>query len=215
MHNLRPVPTVSASLLALAIGLASVPALADPLPIGGSVVAGSAAVSTAGNVLTVNQSSSRAVINWQSFDVGAAGKVVFNQPNAGSAALNRVTGSTPSTIAGSISANGSVFLVNPNGITITKSGVVTVARGFVASTLDIADADFLAGRGRFAGTSGEVANAGSIVTGTGGFVGLLGAHVASTGSIVAPAGQVSIGAVTMATLDLNGDNWTPRKTGSA
>ncbi len=207
MQNHRHAPTVSASLLALAIGLASAPAHAEPLPVGGSVVAGSAAVSAAGNVLTVSQSSQRAVINWQSFDVGSAGKVVFNQPNADSATLNRVTGAAPSTIAGAISANGSVFLVNPNGITITKSGVVTVARGFVASTLDIADADFLSGKGRFAGTTGEVANAGSIVTGAGGYVGLLGAHVASTGSIVAPAGQVSIGAVTMATLDLNGDNF--------
>jgi large exoprotein involved in heme utilization and adhesion len=88
-----------------------------------------------------------------------------------------VTGSTPSTIAGSLRANGQVYLVNPNGIAITSSGTVNVGGGFVASTLAIGDADFIAGKRTFTGTgsSAPVSNAGKINVGSGGFVALLAA----------------------------------------
>ena len=202
-HTLRH----SSSALALLIAVSGSPALAGALPSSGSVAAGSASIAASANTVTVSQTSARAAINWQSFDVAAGNRVVFEQPDTSSATLNRVTGSTPSTIAGQISANGSVFLINPNGIAITSSGVVTVGRGFVASSLDLSDADFLAGRGSFGGGSGVVANAGSIRTGQGGYVGLLGASVVNTGTIVAPAGQVVVGAGTRATLDLSGENF--------
>src|SRR5579862_9351231 len=105
------------------------------LPQGGTVVSGRATVGTpSGGALTIIQNSSRAVINWNSFSVGQTDSVDFVQPGSLSAVLNRVTGSTPSTIAGQISANGQVFLVNPNGIAITPTGSVQVGGGFVAST---------------------------------------------------------------------------------
>src|SRR5450631_1242687 len=98
------------------------------LPRGGTVVSGQAVIGAAsGNALTVNQNSTRAIIDWNSFSVGAGGSVRFLQPDAASAILNRVTGSTSSTIAGQITGNGQVFLVNPNGIAITSSGAVQVA----------------------------------------------------------------------------------------
>lgn len=199
----------SSSALALLAAMTGSPAWAQaPLPAGGTVASGQVQIGApnSGN-LTINQSSAKAIINWQSFDVAAGHSVVFNQPDASSATLNRVTGNTASTIAGQISANGSVYLINPNGIQITASGVVNVGRGFVASSLDIADADFLAGKGAFGGTGGAIANAGSITTKTGGYVGLLGGSVSNTGLILAPAGQVVIGAGTTATLDLNGDSF--------
>src|SRR3546814_1623952 len=90
--------------------------------------------------MTVTQSSDRAVINWQSFSIGEGSRVDIRQPDARSALLNRVTGDTTSTIAGSLNANGQVFLINPNGIQITATGTVRAA-GFVASTLDIGDDD--------------------------------------------------------------------------
>src|SRR3546814_9707395 len=64
--------------------------------------------------MTVTQSSDRAVINWQSFSIGEGSRVDIRQPDARSALLNRVTGDTTSTIAGSLNANGQVFLINPN-----------------------------------------------------------------------------------------------------
>src|SRR3546814_9620722 len=94
--------------------------------------------------MTVTQSSDRAVINWQSFSIGEGSRVDIRQPDARSALLNRVTGDTTSTIAGSLNANGQVFLINPNGIQITATGTVRAA-GFVASPLDIGDDDFMRG----------------------------------------------------------------------
>ncbi|MBV8841137.1 MAG: filamentous hemagglutinin N-terminal domain-containing protein, partial [Alphaproteobacteria bacterium] len=103
------------------------------LPTGGNVTNGSASISQSGATLNINQSSGQAIINWQSFSVGHNNTVNFNQPGTSSATLNRVTGSTPSWIAGTINAPGTVLLVNPNGIAITKSGVVNTG-GFAAST---------------------------------------------------------------------------------
>jgi filamentous hemagglutinin family protein len=202
----------SASAIALLVA-STAPVYAAPvsgapaLPVGGSVVSGNATIGTAGTTLTITQTTAKAVINWSSFDVASGDKVVFAQPNAASATLSRVTGATNSTIAGEIDANGSVYLINPNGIDITSTGVVNVGRGFVASTLDITNKAFLSGKGNFSGTGGTVNNAGKITTLTGGYVGLLGGAVINSGLVTAPAGQVAVGAGTQATLDVNGGNF--------
>ncbi len=103
--------------------------------------------------MTVNQTSQNAAINWQTFNIGADQAVVFSQPNASAVALNRVVGSDPSAIFGRLSANGQVFLVNPNGVLFGKGAQVNVG-GLVASTLDISDADLMAGRYTFSGDGG-------------------------------------------------------------
>jgi filamentous hemagglutinin family protein len=180
-----------------------------PLPVGGSVAQGVASVSATTNSTTVNQSSARAVINWQSFDVAAGKSVVFNQPDAQSATLNRVTGATTSTIAGQITSNGAVYLVNPNGIAITSTGTVNTAGGFVASTLDIADADFMAGTLAFKGNgaSNAVTNAGHVNTIQGAYVALLGGAVSNSGTINVPYGKVGLGSGESIALDLNGNGF--------
>ena len=86
------------------------------LPTGGVVSAGSASIGSGAGTTTINQSSQNAAINWQSFSIGQGEAVRFVQPNSSSVALNRVLGSDPSSILGSLSANGKVFLLNPNGI---------------------------------------------------------------------------------------------------
>ncbi|MDE2266919.1 MAG: filamentous hemagglutinin N-terminal domain-containing protein, partial [Alphaproteobacteria bacterium] len=185
-------------------------ALAQSLPTGGRVTAGSAHIGTASNgSLAITQSSSRAVINWQGFSVGAGNSVTFNQPNASSATLNRVTGAAGSSLAGSINANGKVYLVNPNGIQITSSGAVDAKGGFIASTLGMSDSDFLHGTDRFAGSgnSAAVVNQGNITTGPGGAVALIGSSVANSGTIITPLGKVALGAGQAATLDINGDGF--------
>src|SRR6202008_2726950 len=96
------------------------------------------------STLNVNQSSTQAVINWQTFSVGRGDTVNFNQPGVSSSTLNRVTSNTPSWIAGTINAPGTVLLVNPNGIAITKSGVINTG-SFAASTLAIKNRGFIAG----------------------------------------------------------------------
>ena len=193
----------------LTAGLALPAQAQEALPSGGAVAAGDAAVSASGSGLRIDQSSSRAVINWNSFSVGAGKTVEFRQPDAKSATLNRVLGTTASTIAGQVSANGAVYLVNPNGIAITESGSVDVGGGFVATTLDIADADFMAGKASFTGkgASGRVSNAGRITAGQGGYVALLGGSVANSGTITVPLGQLGLGSGEQIALDINGGNF--------
>jgi filamentous hemagglutinin family protein len=189
------------------------PVFAGPpsvLPQGGSVAAGRAAIGAPANhSLTINQGSQNAVINWNSFSIGQPNTVTFHQPNAAAATLNRVTGSTPSSIAGRLSANGQLYLINPNGIAITKTGTVNVGGGFVGSTLGIDDSDFLSGKRAFKGNghSAAVSNAGKINAGKGGFVGLLGGTVSNSGLIRVPLGKVGLGSGESITLDVHGDGF--------
>jgi filamentous hemagglutinin family protein len=175
------------------------------LPVGGVVTAGGAIIgdSVAGKT-TITQSSQNVAINWQSFSIGATEAVQFVQPNSSSVALNRVLGADPSSILGSMSANGKVFLVNPNGILFGKGAQVNVG-GLVASTLNISDSDFMAGKYQFSGSSGAaVLNQGSI-NADGGYVALLGANVGNDGTIVARLGTVALAVGNAITLDVAGD----------
>ena len=102
-----------------------------------------------GPAVIVNQSTSSAVINWNTFNIRANESVRFNQPSASSVALNRVTGGLgPSEIMGSLTANGRVFIINRDGILFGPGSVVNTA-GFLATTNDIKNADFMAGRYNF------------------------------------------------------------------
>jgi len=171
------------------------------LPQGGSVAAGTASIATQGNALTLTQDSNRAIVNWQSFDVGTNASVRFVQPSTTAATLNRVTGGPASQILGTMTANGQVYLVNPAGVLFGAGAQVNVG-SLVASTLRIADADFLAGRDRFTldGATGEVSNQGRITAADGGRVALLGARVSNTGTILAPLGDVALAAGRQITL---------------
>src|SRR5262249_28764850 len=83
----------------MAVGAAFLPliwthaAWADPatnqLPIGGSVAAGQASISTSGSKMQIDQTSDKAILNWQNFSIGKDGWVNFSQPSASSVALNR------------------------------------------------------------------------------------------------------------------------------
>ncbi len=200
---------VAAPLVFGSVMLTASAALPQQLPTGGSVTHGTATIGAPqGGTLNINQASNRAIINWNSFSVGAGGTVNFNQPSASAATLNRVTGATPSSIAGAINAPGTVLLVNPNGIAITPTGTVNTG-SFAASTLDIKNSDFLAGNYKFTGngSSATVTNAGRINVSDGGFAALLGGRVANDGVISARLGKVGLGSGEMITLDLSGDGF--------
>ena len=117
--------------------------------------------------------------------------VHFNQPSTSATALNRVTGDFTSEIAGKITATGSVFLVNPNGIQITKDGVIDTAN-FVGSTLDIDNQDFLQEKYTFSkkDKNAVIHNQGHIKVNDGGYVALLGGAVKNDGRVVAHLGKV-------------------------
>jgi filamentous hemagglutinin family protein len=118
------------------------------LPEGQNVVAGSATFTEQGNTLNVNQATSKAIINYNSFSIDTQEAVNFHQPSSSSIALNRVVGIDPSSILGSLTANGQVFLINPNGILFGQGAQINV-HGLVASTLNIANDDFLSNNYKF------------------------------------------------------------------
>ncbi|PLC54655.1 filamentous hemagglutinin [Pollutimonas nitritireducens] len=191
--------------ITLFVALAFGPA-AWALPTGGVVVEGSAGIANdTASSMTVTQSTAKAIINWQGFSIGSGEAVRFQQPDANSVTLNRVMGSDPSAIMGNLSANGKVFLVNPNGILFGQHAAVNVG-GLTASTLGIANADFMSGNYQFSGANGgSVVNHGAINAGDGGYVALLGAKVSNHGTIVARLGTVALAAGNTVTLDVAGD----------
>lgn len=153
--------------------------------------------------MAIRQGSDRAIVNWQSFNIGKEASVSIVQPGSQSVLLNRVTGESPSQIFGQLSANGQVVLVNPNGVTFGKDGSVSAA-GFTASTLGISDADFMAGRMRYErnGSTAGIVQQGKIAT-QGGYVALLGASVDNEGRIETRGGAALLGAAESVTVPLS------------
>src|SRR5437763_3488180 len=208
-RGLRTQPRVMAFAVALLPWSFISPAYADvapsTLPTGGTVTAGSANISTSGSNMQITQGSSSAILNWQSFSIGSGAWVNFSQPSSSAIALNRVLGNNPSEIFGRLTANGQIFLSNPNGVLFARGAAVEVGALF-ATTLSIADKDFLARRYNFynAGGAGAVINQGNMVTANG-YAALAGPQVRNDGIIVARAGTVALAAGDRVSLDMVGD----------
>ena len=189
----------------VALGLA--PVAANPL--GAQVVGGNANVQGQGTAnVTVQQNSNKAIINWNTFNIGANEAVQFVQPSSSSVTLNRVTGGLgPSGIFGSLSANGKLFVVNPDGILIGPDAKIDAA-GFLATTNDIANADFMAGRYNFSipgRPDASVVNQGTITAQSGGFAALVAPGVRNSGTITATLGTVALASGNVFSLDFYGD----------
>ena len=190
------------------LSLMAISSLGNANPLGGQVTAGSAKIiQTTPQRMNVVQHSDHAAINWQSFSVNRHGHVNFRQPSPQSTTLNRVVGQDPSNILGRVSSNGKVFLLNPNGILFGKGSKIDVG-GLVATTSNISDADFMAGRYHFenpSNTQGRVVNHGEITAKANGLVALVAPGVNNTGIINAKLGRVTLAAGQKFTLDLYGD----------
>ncbi|MGZ4990897.1 MAG: two-partner secretion domain-containing protein [Methylobacter sp.] len=176
-------------------------------PTDGVVVSGDATIGQTGAVTTITQSTPKAAINWQGFSIGSGETVNFQQPDAHSITLNRVLGNERSVIEGALNANGQIFLINSNGVLFNQGSSVNVG-GLVASTLDISDEDFEAGRYVFQGNdgSGSVINMGSLSAADQGYVALLGKKAINQGVISATLGTAALGAGERITLNFNGDS---------
>ncbi|MDQ6216762.1 two-partner secretion domain-containing protein, partial [Achromobacter insolitus] len=196
------------STLAVLIGsLASTGANANPT--GGKVIAGSANISDRGNgTLDITQSTGKAIINWKDFSIGANETVNFRQPGSNSVTLNRVVGNDPSAIFGRLNANGTVMLVNPNGVVFGKGARVDVG-GLVATTANINDKDFLAGNYKFNQPSSKrgamIVNEGTISIKDSGLAALVAPAVRNSGVIEAKLGRVALAGAKTVTVDFHGD----------
>ncbi len=177
-------------------------------PTGSQVVNGQVTISqpAPGALSIVNTPG--AIINWRGFSIGRGEATRFIQQSPSSAILNRVVGADPSAILGQLTSNGRVFLINPHGIVFGAGSVIDTA-GLVASTLNISDADFMAGRYRFVGdsASGAIVNQGVIRTTDKGPVFLIAPNIENNGVIEAPGGSLVLAAgrsVEITSFDLNG-----------
>jgi len=182
------------------------------LPTGGNVVAGNATINTTSTadtaILNIDQSSQRAVIDWNTFNVGSAAEVNFNQPNANAATLNRVLDSNASQIFGKINATGQVFLINPNGVYFGKSAQVDVG-ALTATTGSISNDDFMSGNLHFSkGGNGAVVNEGELRAAVGGYIAMLAPEVRNSGVIVARLGTVALAAGDAFTLNFDNNHLT-------
>ncbi|MBW7945383.1 MAG: filamentous hemagglutinin N-terminal domain-containing protein, partial [Sphingomonadaceae bacterium] len=182
-------------------------------PSGGTVSAGSASIAGDGTGrVTVTQTSDRAILDWTGFSIGTGESARFIQPGSTSVAVNRVTGADPSSILGSLTANGRVVLINRNGIAFGKDATVDVG-GLVATTADIDRQAFMAtGSLNFSGGSlpgaspgASIVNEGRITVRDAGLAALVAPSVRNSGTIVANLGRVALGAGPGFTVDFYGD----------
>lgn len=195
MPRARLVRRVLAASIVAAFGHQSALAQESVLPTGMQIANGTAHQAFDGSRMTVTNSRN-AVLDWQSFSIGAGNGVHFQQEDTASKVLNRVVGNDPSRILGSLSSNGEVWLVNPNGVLFGADARIDVG-ALVASTLGVRNEDFLAGRRRFGGDGAPGAaleNGGDIFTSFGGRVWLVGGAVRNEGAITAPGGQIVLAA---------------------
>ncbi len=183
-------------LVTLLPGISMFPVPLQANPSGAAVVAGGVTFDGLGtSLLNVNQGTNSAIVDWQSFSIQHGEVTNFNMPSVNSVILNRVVTGNPSAIYGALNSNGSVIVVNPNGIVVHAGGVVDVAGMLTLSTLDIANDDFLdGGSNRFQGSSAAgISNYGAISSATSDVV-MMGNFLQNAGSVSAPDGAVVFGA---------------------
>ncbi|MCM8531116.1 MAG: filamentous hemagglutinin N-terminal domain-containing protein, partial [Lentisphaeraceae bacterium] len=135
------------------------PLMAEPQ--GGEVVRGNASIQQSGNVTNIRVNSQNGAINWKSFNLNRNETVNIHQASASSRLLNRINGSSPSMIDGTINANGNVYFINPAGVYFGQNSVINVG-GLFAAAGNISNDDFMAGINRFTGIEGDVINRGQI-----------------------------------------------------
>ncbi|MGA2399410.1 MAG: filamentous hemagglutinin family protein [Steroidobacteraceae bacterium] len=175
------------------------------------VTTGAATAVQSGKTLSVNQTSNTATLNWSSFNISADGKVVFKQPSATSIALNKIFDTNPSSIFGTLTSNGQIYLINANGFLFGPGATVNVG-GLLASSLNLTDANFAAGilapgiKGQsalqpFVDSAGNVisqsitVDAGATLTAADqGRLLLAAPNVSNAGSLNAPDGQIILAA---------------------
>jgi filamentous hemagglutinin family protein len=166
---------------------------ASTLPTGGTFTAGSGKITTSGNVVTINQNSLEGIIDWNTFSISAGSTVSFH--NGSGATLNRITGTTPTTILGQLLATGNIYLLNPEGILIGRGATIHTGGDFLATTLNIPNSSFLANAPfEFTGNSqATVVNLGNIAADSGNIY-LIGHAVQNQGAVSSPKGTTALAA---------------------
>ena len=174
-------------------------------PNGANVVSGNAMFShPSANILEI-VNAPNTIIDWENFSISANEITRFIQQGSDSSILNRVIGGNPTEILGQLLSNGQVWLINKNGMVFGDSAVVDTA-GFVGSTLDISNQDYLSGNLDFgAGTkTGAIVNNGLIKTNGNGDILFIAPNIENHGIIKTQDGDLILAAgrkVSLGSLD--------------
>ncbi|MEK7703025.1 MAG: filamentous hemagglutinin N-terminal domain-containing protein, partial [Nitrospirota bacterium] len=183
--------------------------IAFAAPEGGVVVSGSASIGHPDPLTTqIIQTTDRAIINWNQFNSASNEAISFIQPSISAIALNRVTGLDPSVFLGSLSANGQIFVVNPNGVYFGPNSRVDVG-GLFVSTLGISNDDFMSDQYRFSQDSNQplsaIINQGHLNIKEGNLV-MVAPMISNEGTlVVATGGEVALLAATHAIVNTDGE----------
>ncbi len=124
-------------------GLAG-PGVANPVTTWVNAATPTQSTNNGRTTVTVVQTGQQALLNWQTFNIGADTTLAFDQSAAGAnagqwVAVNKVAANiAPSQILGAITAPGQVYVLNQNGIIFGGSSQVNVG-ALVASSLPIND----------------------------------------------------------------------------
>jgi filamentous hemagglutinin len=174
------------------------------------VTSGKANLVQVGKSMTITQGSENTTLNWQSFNISNDGTVTFKQPDAAAVALNQIFQADPSRILGALNANGSIYLINQNGI-IFGAGSQVNTGSLIASSLNItpaalsgilnaglnsspAFASFVDASGNPLVSGAVQVASGAKITAAGGEIMLFGPQVTNQGSLRADGGQVILAA---------------------
>ncbi len=163
-------------------------------------------------VMDINHNVDRAILNWNSFDIGRNATVNFNQLSQSSLTLNRIFQGSASQIFGQLNANGRIFLINQNGILFGDGAQINVHE-LTASTLNITDEIFENGIlsaienqdpafTLFTDTNGNplpsqkiiIENGAELNSGVGGRIMILAPDIENNGIINTPEGQTILAA---------------------
>ncbi len=204
---------------ALCAAVLSIPANAGgklPVPCSPCSVTSGAPVSFGGNatsngttmtVVAGTTAQPNVTLNWQSFNISTGNSVNFVQPSSTAIALNQIYQSSPSQIFGNLTANGQIYLINPNGIIFgdpSGAPVQVNTHGLIASSLQIS-ADAVTNGildpnqqngASFSGNTGfiQVNSGAQLTTDNGGRIALFAPTLTNQGQISSPNGQVILAA---------------------
>lgn len=191
----------------LAARIACAEPAADALPTGFSSAHQVSTPVVSGAQMTIEQQAARAVIDWQSFNIGRDAQVDFQQP-AGGVTVNRISGNSgdPTQIYGKLTANGTIFILDRNGIVFGKTARVDTA-ALIASTGDLAhdSASHIRIENIDAVPAAVIKNHGSITVADGGLAAFVAPSVRNSGIIHARMGTAVLASGKTAVLDFYGD----------
>jgi filamentous hemagglutinin family protein len=162
-------------------------------PVGASVSQGTASIANQGSQMTI-QTSDKAFINWQSFNIGAGETTTFLQPSSSSVVFNQINDPNPSQILGNLNANGYVILENQSGFYVGGDASIS-AHSLILTTAHVPMPD-LSGAGPWEfdtpPPAAKIVNYGQINVDKGGSVFLIANNIANYGGILAPEGNIGL-----------------------